>query len=304
MPPLRIVSMIASATEIVHSLGLGDFQVGRSHECDFPASVARLPIVTRPRFDVHGTSQEIDTRVRETLAAAGSVYEVLNDLMDPLEPTHILTQTQCKVCAVSFEDVERALSESVRNRPEVVALEPNSLADIWMDIQRVADRCGVPERGHSLIASLQSQMAAIAGKATGSKKRVACIEWQQPLMAAGNWVPELIEMLNAVNLFGAAGKHSPWMAFEDLAASDPDVILVMPCGYSLAQTRAEMHWLESRPEWPQLRAEVYLLDGNQYLNRPGPRVVDSLRMLAEILYPEQFEPTLGNGLAWERRGVV
>ncbi len=293
--------MIASATEIVHALGLGEYLVGRSHECDFPASVLSLPIVTRPRFDVHGTSQEIDTRVRETLAAVGSVYEVLNELMDPLMPTHILTQTQCKVCAVSHEDVERALSESIGNRPQVVALEPNSLADIWKDIQRVADRCGVPGRGRALVASLQDRMAAIAGGVKGSRKRVACIEWQEPLMAAGNWVPELVEMLGAVNLFGSAGHHSPWMSFEDLTASDPDVILVMPCGYSLLQARAEMHWLEDRPEWAELRAEVYLLDGNQYLNRPGPRVVESLQMLAEILSPGEFPPLLGGGEGWERR---
>ena len=294
--------MIASATEIVHALGLGEHQVARSHECDFPASVLSLPVVTRPRFNVHGTSQQIDSRVRETLASAGSVYEVLTDLMDPLEPTHILTQTQCKVCAVSFDDVERALSESLLSRPQVVALEPNSLGDIWDDIQRVADRCGVPERGHDLVASLRSRMAEIASLVCGHPpKRVACIEWQEPLMAAGNWVPELVEMLGAVNLFGAAGKHSPWMSFADLKASDPDVILVMPCGYSLAQTRQEMHWLEDRPEWAHLRAEVYLLDGNQYLNRPGPRVVESLQMLAEILYPEQFEPLLGAGIGWERR---
>lgn len=300
MPP-RIVSMIASATEIVHALGLGEHQVGRSHECDFPPSVLSLPIVTRPRFDVHGTSQEIDTRVRQTLAATGSVYEILNDVMDPLEPTHILTQTQCKVCAVSFEDVERALSESVKARPQVVALEPNSLADIWTDIQRVADRCGVAERGHAMVASLKARMAAIAARCKGPRKRVACIEWQEPLMAAGNWVPELIEMLGAVNLFGTAGHHSPWMSFDDLQASDPDVILVMPCGYSLAQARAEMHWLEDRPAWAGLRAEVYLLDGNQYLNRPGPRVVESLQMLAEILAPDEFPPLLGGGLGWERR---
>ena len=292
MPPLRIVSMIASATEILHALGLGGNQVGRSHECDFPAPVLRLPIVTRPRFDVHGTSLEIDSRVRETLASKGSVYEVLHELMDPLAPTHIVTQTQCKVCAVSFEDVEQALSQSLAARPQVVALEPNSLADIWHDIQRVADRCGVPERGHALIGALQSRMADIAGRTRGlASKRVACIEWQEPLMAAGNWVPELITMLGAVNLFGEAGQHSPWMSFEDLAAARPDVILVMPCGYSLAQTRAEMHWLENRPAWRELTPEVYLLDGNQYLNRPGPRVVESLLMLAEILFPEQFPPT-------------
>ena len=120
-------------------------------------------------------------------------------------------------------------------------------------------------------------------------------------MAAGNWVPELIGMLGAANLFGEAGKHSPWMSFDDLKASDPDVILVMPCGYGLAQARAEMHWLEDRPEWARLRAEVYLLDGNQYLNRPGPRVVESLQMLAEILFPEEFPPLLGGGVGWERR---
>ena len=296
--------MIASATEIVHALELGPFQVGRSHECDFPASVAALPIVTRPRFDVHGTSQEIDARVRETLAEAGSVYEVLTDLLDPLEPTHILTQTQCKVCAVSLDDVERALSQSLRSRPVVVALEPNSLADIWDDIHRVAERCGVAERGVELVRGLQARMAEIASRVPAKAPRVAAIEWQEPLMAAGNWVPELLAMLGAVNLFGAAGKHSPWMKFEDLQASDPDVILVMPCGYGLPQTRAEMHWLEDRPEWRQLRAvergEVYLLDGNQYLNRPGPRVVESLRMLAEVLYPEHFRGTL-KGVGWVRR---
>ena len=120
-------------------------------------------------------------------------------------------------------------------------------------------------------------------------------------MAAGNWVPELIEMAGGVNLFGEAGQHSPWMSFEELESSDPDIILIMPCGYSLGQAREEMHWLENRQGWGMLRAEIYLLDGNQYLNRPGPRVVESLQILAEILRPDQFPPILGNGLAWERR---
>jgi iron complex transport system substrate-binding protein len=299
--------MIASATEIVHALGLGEFQVGRSHECDFPVSVGALPIVTQPRFDVHGTSKEIDARVRETLSTAGSVYEVLTERLDPLEPTHIVTQTQCQVCAVSLDDVERALSESMRSRPEVVALEPNSLDDIWTDIQKVADRCGFADRGRELVASLQARMKGISERARGAgrKSKVACIEWQEPLMAAGNWVPELVEMAGGVNLFGGAGKHSPWMSFEELAASDADVILIMPCGYNLPQARAEMHWLEDRPEWARLRAvstgEVYLLDGNQYLNRPGPRVVESLQMLAEILHPDRFAPVLGGGVGWERR---
>ncbi len=302
---LRIVPLIASATEIVHALGLGAHQVGRSHECDFPADVAGLPVCTTPRFLVEGNSQEIDQRVKATLRDAESVYEVFSTVLEGLQPTHVITQTQCAVCAVSLADVERAMSDSYSNRPHVVALEPNSLADIWNDIQRVAATCGVELAGRNLVANLQSRMMQISqtARATHARPRVACIEWHEPLMAAGNWVPELVEMLGAINLFGEAGRHSPWMTWADLAASDPDVILTMPCGFDLARTRAEMYWLEQNPIWPQLRAvrngEAYLLDGNQYMNRPGPRVVESLQILAEILYPQVFEPRL-KGSGWDK----
>jgi iron complex transport system substrate-binding protein len=301
---LRIVSLIASASEIVHSLGLTSQQVGRSHECDFPSGIQALPVCTTPSFPVEGSSAEIDRRVKDRLVNALSVYEVFPDVLDRLQPTHIITQTQCKVCAVSLEDVERALVGSVASRPKLVSLEPNSLADIWTDIQRVASACGIAAKGDEAVEALMQRMNRISAQAHTSDRRprVACIEWHEPLMAAGNWVPELIEMANAENLFGKAGIHSPWMKWEELTAADPDVIITMPCGFDLDRTRKELYWLTQRPEWPELRAvrtgEVYLADGNQYMNRPGPRVVESLQILAEILHPEAFEPEF-KGVAWD-----
>jgi len=289
---------------MVHALGLGEFQAGRSHECDFPAEVAGLPVCTTPRFDVSGDSREIDQRVKSTLATAESVYQVFDDVLERLQPTHIVTQTQCQVCAVSLADVERALAARFSSRPIVVALEPNSLADIRQDILRLARACDIEARGQALVDSIDRRMAEIARRARSSPRhpRVAAIEWQEPLMAGGNWVPELLEMLGAVNLFGSAGAHSPWMQWEDLASSDPDSIVCLPCGYDLGKARAEMHWLTSRPAWSHLRAvregRVFIADGNQYLNRPGPRIVESLQILAEILYPEIFPASLA-GLAWE-----
>jgi iron complex transport system substrate-binding protein len=289
---------------MVHTLGLGEYQVGRSHECDYPASVAALPVCTKPKFDVSGDSREIDRRVKETLQSAFSVYDVFEDALDQLQPTHIVTQTQCEVCAVSLKDVERALSERFTTRPAVVALEPNSLADIFADLARLARACGVEDRGAAVAQSMKDEMARIAARARATNRhpRVAAIEWPEPLMAAGNWVPELIAMLGAENLFGVAGAHSPWMEWSDLRAADPEAIVCMPCGYDLKKTREEMHWLTDRPGWGDLRAvregRVFLADGNQYLNRPGPRVVDSLRILAEILFPDFFEGTF-KGVGWE-----
>jgi iron complex transport system substrate-binding protein len=208
---VRIISLIASATEMVHALGLGEFQVGRSHECDYPPGVLDLPVCTAPVFDIHGDSREIDQRVKETLAGAESVYQVYDQILERLQPTHIVTQTQCKVCAVSLSDVERALSSRFSTRPEVVALEPNSLEEIYRDIFRLARACGVEDRGSRLVAEIQEEMVGIsaAARATGRRPRVCNVEWLEPLMAAGNWIPELTEMLGAENLFGAAGAHSP-----------------------------------------------------------------------------------------------
>jgi iron complex transport system substrate-binding protein len=302
---LRIVSLIASASEIVASLELSRYQVGRSHECDFPPEILALPICTTPAFPTDGSSAEIDQRVKELVASALSVYEVSREILDALQPTHVITQTQCRVCAVSLEDVERALTGWVTSRPKLVALEPNALADVWDDIRRVAASCGVADRGEEVVTQLQDEMRRISEPACAGphRPRVACIEWHEPLMAAGNWVPELVEMAGAVNLFGQAGAHSPWMNWQQLVEADPDVIISMPCGFDLARTCAEMYWLTDRPEWQELRAvqtgRVYLADGNQYFNRPGPRLVESLQILAEILHPEVFQPALEDR-AWRR----
>ena len=300
-PPHRIVPLIASATEIVHALGLGALQVGRSHECDYPEAVRELPVCTAPRIDVSGSSGDIDARVKASLASAESIYQVFDDVLLRLEPTVLLTQTQCKVCAVSLDDVERALSDRFVTRPKVVALEPNSLADIWRDIRSVASACDVPERGEALVESLAARMQALHSLAERDaiRPRVAIVEWQKPLMAAGNWTPELVDLAAAVNLFGEARRHSPWMQWEDLLAADPDVVVVAPCGYGLEQARREMYWLTGRPGWDRIAAKTFLADGNAFFNRPGPRVVETLQTLCEILHPSVFPPAL-RGEAWDR----
>jgi iron complex transport system substrate-binding protein len=301
----RIVSLIASATEIVAALGFEDQLVGRSHECDFPESVHRLPVCTEPKFKVEGTSREIDQRVKKILEEGLSVYRVHVDTLRDLRPDVIVTQTQCEVCAVSLRDVEQAVCSWVESRPRIVSLAPNALADVWADIERVADALGVPERGTRLVGQLRQRMAAIADKAPALPHRptVACIEWIDPLMAAGNWMPELVEMAGGVNLFGAAGKHSPWMTWEQLCAKNPDVIVVLPCGFDMERSRRDLPVLTTKPEWPRLRAvqagRVFLADGNQYFNRPGPRLVESLEIMAQLLHPATFH--FGHeGTGWQR----
>jgi iron complex transport system substrate-binding protein len=294
----RIVSLISSATEIVHALGQFEFLVGCSHECDFPAAVKSLPVCTKPTIPVDGSSREIDLLVKDRVRNALSVYDVFDEVLERLQPTHILTQTQCEVCAVSLADVERSVAGKLASRPKIVSLNAESLDGVWADMRRVADALGV---GATAIGELQQRLQAISERALQSSKRprVAVIEWIEPLMAAGNWTPELIALAGGVNLFGEAGKHSPWMSWEELVASDPDVILVAPCGFDLERTEKEMYWLTQRPEWEKFASRVFLADGNQYFNRPGPRLVETLQIVAEVLHPELFEPSFEGG-AWRR----
>lgn len=291
---MRIVSLIASATEIVCALDGLDQLVGRSHECDYPPAVRSLPCCTEPKFDVAGSSADIDRRVKDVLRDGLSVYRVHADVLKQLKPDVIVTQTQCDVCAVSERDVEQAVCDWVEGRPRIVSLAPNALADVWNDIQRVADALDVSDKGRQVVKELQQRIEAIAARAGKLPDRptVACIEWIEPLMAAGNWMPELVELAGGVNLFGQAGKHSPWMTFDELRQRDPDVIVVLPCGFDLARTRAEMPALTRQPGWGELRAvrnqRVFLTDGNQYFNRPGPRLVESLEILAGLIHPDVF----------------
>ncbi len=291
---LRIVSLIPSATEIVHRLGLTDALVGRSHECDYPPQVKDLPVCTEPKFNPEGTSQEIHDRVTDLLQSALSVYRVKTEVLEQLQPTHILTQAQCEVCAVSLADVEQAAGTLVSSQPQIISLQPNQLSELWTDLDRVAAAFGISAA--ELTASLQQRIDHCTEKTRSltEKERptIACIEWIEPLMAAGNWIPELVELAGGRSLFGTVGHHSPWLQWHDLVQANPEAIVIMPCGFDLERTEQEAKILQQHPDWAGLRAvkndRVYITDGNQYFNRPGPRLVDSLEILAEILHPDRF----------------
>ena len=289
----RIVSLIASATEIVCALGFERQLVGRSHECDHPPSVARLPVCSASKVAVGAASRDIDDQVRGIVADGLSVYRVDAAVLDRLAPTVIVTQTQCEVCAVSLKDVEAAVCELVGSRPRIVSLEPMSLGDIWNDIRAVASALGDPHRGDDLVTRLLDRLAAVraAARSAPTGPSLACIEWIDPLMSAGNWTPELVERAGGVHLFGEAGRHSGYVRLDDLAAADPDVIVIAPCGFDIERSCREMTPLASHPVWRRLSAvrarRVAIADGNQYFNRPGPRLVESAEILAEILHPDR-----------------
>ncbi|MGC2444675.1 cobalamin-binding protein [Candidatus Binatus sp.] len=301
----RIVTLLPSATEIVCALGFEAQLVGRSHECDFPASVVRLPALTEPKFNPEGTSAEIDQRVKKIVGDALSVYRVDAAKLRELRPDLIVTQSQCEVCAVSEREVEAAVAEWLGARPKIVSLAPYALDDIFSDMQRVADALDAQARGTELVGVLRARLSKIADKArvASERPRVATIEWLDPLMAGGNWMPSLVEMAGGVNLFGTAGEHSPWMKFDDLAAKNPDLILISPCGFDMDRAAQDLPALTNRAEWARLKAvrerRVFIADGNQYFNRPGPRIAESLEILAEITHPELFH--YGHeGAGWRR----
>ena len=293
-PRPRVVSLLASATEIVAALGFEERLVGRSHECDYPPAVRGLPVCTAPRLRTEGTSAEIDREVRGRLARALSIYEVDAGTLAALKPDVVITQTQCDVCAVSPADVEDALRGLAESRPRLVSLRAEVLDDIFEDIRKVAEALGEPAAGEALVARRRGRMDGLAERAAtlGTQPRVATVEWVDPYMPAGNWVPDLIALASGENLLGVAGRHSPRLPFEALVEADPDVIVVFPCGFDIKRTLRELPALTKRADWRSLRAvregRVFAADGNQYFNRSGPRVVESLEILAEILHPDLF----------------
>jgi len=209
--------------------------------------------------------------------------------LEELQPTHILTQAQCEVCAVSLADVEKAVGELTHSNPQVISLQPKVLADLWDDIQRVSHALGVD--GSAALTSLQARVERChqQTQATHHCPTVACIEWTEPLMVAGNWVPELVSLAGGQDVLGVVGEHSSWLEWSALLEANPEVIIFMPCGFDLQRTRQEASTVMQEPEWQDLQAvrsgKVYVTDGNHYFNRPGPRLVDSLEILAEILHP-------------------
>jgi iron complex transport system substrate-binding protein len=302
----RIVSLLPSATEIVCALGLVDNLVGRSHECDFPPGIARLPALTAPRFDPEGTSAEVDRRVKSIVQNALSVYRVDADQLMALRPDVIVTQSQCEVCAVSARDLDQALAQWMGGAsPAVVSLTAASLDGVFDDIAKAAAVLGAEQAGAQVVATMKSRIGIIAERAADAASRptVANIEWIDPLMSGGNWMPELVELAGAKNLFGEAGSHSPWIEFDQLTAADPEVIVVAPCGFGIDRSLEELGALTRNPGWPKLSAvrngRVFVADGNQYFNRPGPRLVESLEIMAELAHPELFN-FAHQGRAWRR----
>ncbi len=305
---LRIVSLLPSATEIVAGLGLADSIVGRSHECDYPPEIQDRPVCTEAQLDSDKPSVQIDADVLDLAQKALSIYKIKTDVLEQLQPTHIVTQDQCDVCAVNFADVEKAVAELASSHPQVISLQPNVLSDVWADIERVAATLGVESQ--ALLTQSQSRVEVCRQKTRRlsevDRPTVAAIEWTDPLMATGNWIPELVELAGGRSLFGVIGKHSPYLDWDSLVGADPDVIVIMPCGFDLDRTRRETMPLTERPEWSSLRAvrtgKVFITDGNSYFNRPGPRLVDSLEILAEIIHPEIFDFRY-KGTGWEQLGM-
>jgi iron complex transport system substrate-binding protein len=291
----RIVSFLASGTEILVALGLEDNIVGISHECDYPADVLDRPRLSRPRFDLAGLdSGEVDRAVRDAMTMHGSVYEIDAEMLRELQPDLILTQAVCEVCAVPTPGV-RALTRELGLRAEVVSLDAHSVGDILATIIQVANAAGVPQRGEVIVSLLRRRLDVVhRAVAAEARPGVLGLEWLDPPFAPGHWVPEMIELAGGRCLLGKAGAHSDQVTWEDLAAIDPDVLLIMPCGYDLERSRedanAQMHHLGAIAERAIAAKHAYVVNGSAYFNRSGPRFVDGVEILAGLLHPRCFAP--------------
>ncbi|WP_085810365.1 ABC transporter substrate-binding protein [Sphingomonas sp. TZW2008] len=285
----RVVSLLPSATEIAVAVGMEQEIVGRSHECDFPAFIKALPICTATKLEKGLTSLQIDDRVQEIVRQGLSVYEVDAALLRSLRPDVILTQSQCAVCAVTPRDLEEALSSWIGTPPTLLSLAPDNLDDVWGDLRRVGEAVGAPAAAEASITTLQARLDTLRTRAAKRAHRptIAAIEWIDPLMAAGNWVPELIQIAGGEPLFATPGQHSPWLEWDALVAADPDIIVLMPCGFQIPQTMADLGPLTTRDGWNRLAAvragRVFVADGHHFFNRPGPRLVESAAIIAETI---------------------
>ena len=291
----KIVTLIPSATEIVTFLGKKNSIVGRSHECDYPKDLNKIKKLTSPKINVKGTSGEIHQEITEILENSLSVYKVDVNELKKLKPDVVVTQAHCEVCAVSFSEVEEIVTNHLNKNTQIISLQPNTLNDVFDDIKRVAKGLNIDEiKTKNLIKPLEERLKSIKIKSSKKKKRtVACIEWINPLMVAGNWIPEMVEISGGEDIFGKSGKNSHWIKFDEIQKYDPEVIIFLPCGYDIDKTKNEVENLFNKEnEWNTLNAfkneEIYIVDGNQFFNRPGPRLLESLEIFAEIIHPELF----------------
>ena len=290
---MRVVSLLPAATEIVAALGRTADLVGVSHECDYPPEVASRPRVTH--CEIHGghlASDEADRWVADALARTGTLYTLDEALMRQLAPDAILTQRLCDVCAVSFGGVAR-FAATLPSSPEVVDLEPTTLGDVLEDVRKVGAVLGVPERAEAVIAELRARIDAVRATASGApRRRCVLLEWIEPPFCTGHWGPELVEIAGGVEPLGRTGADAATVTWEAVLAAEPEVLVVACCGYSVERTLREMPALAARPGFAALPAvrtgEVFVVDGSAYFSRPGPRLADSLEILAALIHPERF----------------
>ncbi|MGA3190052.1 MAG: ABC transporter substrate-binding protein [Bryobacteraceae bacterium] len=293
---MRIISLLASGTEIVCALGMGESLVGRSHECDNPSWVRSLPACSEPAFDINVLSREIDAEVNRRIRAGVPLYTVHNELIRSLKPDLIITQAHCEVCAVTPENVQQTPAASV------LALTAGSLAGVFDGIARIAQALDKEEDGRALIAQEKRRLEAVRARAAGRRRpTVVMLEWLEPLFAMGNWGPELVEIANGDLRIGKAGEYSSAIPFSQLQEADAEFIIVAPCGFDLERTLRERHALEAHPGWKSLRAKVAYADGNLFFNRSGMTVSQTAEIIAEILHGETFEtPTQRISWVWAR----
>lgn len=276
------------------ALGARDELVGVSHECDHPSGVERLSVLTRPRSALPLGSSAIDRTVREILHSALGVYEIDLDRLREARPDVVVTQDLCDVCAVSLDDVRHALSEVAARDVEVVSLRPKRLDDVWEDVRRVGRALGRAETGEELASDLARRVGQIGERAAriGRRPSVLTIEWLDPVMIGGMWMPELVTLAGGLPLVTEPGQHAPTLTRAELAELDPDVVLIKPCGFDLGRTSAEVELLGANLPWERWTAvragRVYVADGNAYFNRPGPRLVESLEILAACVHADAF----------------
>jgi iron complex transport system substrate-binding protein len=304
--PLRVVSLLPSATEIVCALGGRGELVGVSHECDHPPEVAGLPALTSSRLGDGGSSGQIDRSVRELLRAALAIYDLDVDRLAGLDPDVVVTQDLCEVCAVPYGAVCAALDRLAGREVQVVSLHPRRLGDIWDDVRRVAAAIGREAAGEALVRGLLERLGRVERRVAGAgRPGVVSVEWLDPVMLGGTWMPELIAVAGGLPLGVAAGERAPTLDLAALGALAPEVVVVKPCGYPVERTLAELELLAKVlpwDAWPAVRAgRVYVADGNAYFNRSGPRIVDSAELLAACLHPDRFPDRLGLDLQAVRR---
>lgn len=283
---MRICTLLPSATEIAFALGLGDSVVAVSHECDYPAAAREKPVVVRGRIDSdNSTGREIDDMVQRTLSRGESLYGLDLELLRRINPELIITQGLCDVCAVGYDDV-MAAAGTLRPPARVLSLSPSSLGEVLSDIARVGSATGTSERAEALVGTLRKRVENVADRVPPAPgmPRVACLEWLDPLYAAGHWVPEMVELAGGTDVLAVSHQPSARVSMETLVDAAPEVLVLMPCGFDEPRTRKEWEPLKDLPEWQSIPAvangRVFAVDGSRFFNRPGPRLVDGLELLA------------------------